>query len=119
LLQTIIRIRPKFNQHKHSDVAVWEFVTEHLGHLPIHLVSGNSTTAIIERRPKILSDRLIAFYVQRGLSVPIDAGKFQQGLRERYIKRDGMFFTNEQVQEYDRKKKRSTQLCATQHFCSQ
>ena len=94
----------KFNQHKHSDVGIWEFVAEHLDHLPIHLVSGNSTTAIIERSPKILFDRLIAFYVQRGLPVPIDAGKFQQGLRERFIERDGMFFTNEQVQEYDRKK---------------
>ena len=94
----------KFNQHKHSDLGVWEFVAEHLEHLPIHLVSGNSTTAIIERSPKILFDRLIAFYVQRGLPVPIDAGKFQQGLRERFIERDGMFFTNEQVQEYDRKK---------------
>ncbi len=94
----------KFNQHKHSDVGVWEFVAEHLDHLPIHLVSGNSTTAIIERSPKILFDRLIAFYVQRGLPVPIDAGKFQLGLRERFIERDGMFFTNEQVQEYDRKK---------------
>ena len=94
----------KFNQHKHSNVGVWEFVAEHLEHLPIHLVSGNSTTAIIERSPKILFDRLIAFYVQRGLPVPIDAGKFQQGLRERFIERDGMFFTNEQVQEYDSKK---------------
>lgn len=94
----------KFNHHKHTDIGVWEFVAEHLDHLPIHLVSGNSTTAIIERSPKILFDRLIAFYVQRGLPVPINAGKFQQGLRERFIERDGMFFTNEQVQEYDRKK---------------
>jgi len=93
-----------FDQSQNSSSAVWEFVAEHLQHLPIHLVSGNSTTAIIERSPKILFDRLIAFYVQRGLPVPIDAGKFQQGLRERFIERDGMFFTNEQVQEYDRKK---------------
>lgn len=94
----------RFDKNKNSDVGVWEFVAEHLEHLPIHLVSGNSTTAIIERSPKILFDRMIAFYVQRGLPVPIDAGKFQQGLRKRFIERDGMFFTNEQVQEYDRKK---------------
>lgn len=93
-----------FDKNQNSSSAVWEFVAEHLEHLPIHLVSGNSTTAIIERSPKILFDRLIAFYVQRGLPVPIDAGMFQQGLRERFIERDGMFFTNEQVQEYDRKK---------------
>jgi hypothetical protein len=93
-----------FDKNQNSSSTVWEFVAEHLEHLPIHLVSGNSTTAIIERSPKILFDRLIAFYVQRGLPVPIDAGKFQQGLRERFIERDGMYFTNEQMQEYDRKK---------------
>jgi hypothetical protein len=94
----------KFQKNQNADVSIWDFVDEHLHHLPVHLVVGNSTTAIIERSPKILFDRLIAFYVQRGLPVPIDAGKFQQGLRERFIERDGMFFTNEQVQEYDKKK---------------
>ena len=94
----------KFKQHQNTDIAVWDFVEEHLNHLPIHLVKDNSTTAIIERSPKILFDRLIAFYVQKGLPVPIDAGAFQKGLRERFVERDGMFFTNEQVQEYDKKK---------------
>jgi DNA modification methylase len=95
----------KFKQNQNSGVAVWDFLEEHLHHLPVHLVVENSTTAIIERSPKILFDRLIAYYVQKGLPVPIDAGKFQQGLRERFIERDGMFFTNEQVQQYDKKKK--------------
>ncbi|TXH59591.1 MAG: hypothetical protein E6Q89_02080, partial [Bacteroidia bacterium] len=94
----------KFSNNKNNIVAVWDFVLMHLTHLPLHLVKDNSTSSIIERSPKILFDRLIAFYVQRGLPVPIDAGKFQQGLRERFIERDGMFFTNEQVQEYDTKK---------------
>lgn len=94
----------KFNNNKNDSVAVWDFVLMHLSHLPIHLVKDNSTTSIIERSPKILFDRLIAFYVQKGLPVPIDALKFQQGLRERFLERDGMFFTNEQVQEYDTKK---------------
>ena len=94
----------KFKQNQNATIAVWDFVEEHLNHLPIHLVKDNATTAIIERSPKILFDRLIAFYVQRRLPVPIDAGAFQKGLRERFIERDGMFFTNEQVQEYDKKK---------------
>jgi len=93
-----------FRQKQHTELAVWDFVEEHLNHLPIHLMDGNSTTAIIERSPKILFDRLIAFYVQKGLPVPIDAGKFQKGLRERFVGRDGMFFTQEQVQIYDKKK---------------
>lgn len=94
----------KFEQHQYTDMGVWDFVEEHLNHLPIHLVKENSTTAIIERSPKILFDRLIAFYVQKGLPVPIDAGKFQHGLRERFVETDGMFFTTEQAAEYDKKK---------------
>lgn len=100
----------KFKHQEKSESGTWDFIEEHLNHLPIHLVVGNSTTAIIERSPKILFDRLIAFYVQRGLLVPIDAGKFQKGLRERFIERDGMFFTNEQVQEYDKKKKENPEF---------
>jgi DNA modification methylase len=94
----------KFKKHENIFVGVWDFVEEHLNHLPVHVIRENATTAIIERSPKILFDRLIAFYVQKGLPVPIDAGAFQKGLRERFIERDGMFFTNEQVQEYDKKK---------------
>lgn len=94
----------KFQQSQHSAIGVWDFVEEHLSHLPIHLVKENSTTAIIERSAKILFDRLIAFYVQRSLPVPIDAGKFQEGLKERFVERDGMYFTQEQVEEYERKK---------------
>ncbi len=88
-----------------SESTLWEFVEEYLSHLPIHVVKENKSTAIIERSPKILYDRLVAYYVQKNRPVPIDAGKFQKELRDRYVERDGMFFTNEQVQEYDRKKK--------------
>lgn len=94
----------KFQESQHSPMGVWDFVEEHLAHLPIHLVKDNATTAIVERSAKILFDRLIAFYVQRSLPVPIDAGKFQEGLKERFIERDGMYFTQEQVEEYERKK---------------
>lgn len=100
----------KFKKSYSKDFGIWNFIEEHLNHLPIHLIEGSSTTAIIERSPKILFDRLIAFYVQRDLPVPIDAGKFQQGLRERFVERDGMFFTNEQVQEYDKKKKENPEF---------
>lgn len=93
-----------FTQNNNQSTNVWHFIEEHLNRLPIHIVDKNATSAIIERSPKILFDRLVAFYIQRGLPVPIDAGAFQKGLRERFIERDGMFFTNEQVQEYDKKK---------------
>ena len=93
-----------FKQHKHLETGIWDFVDEHLNHLPVHIKKDNATTAIIERSPKILFDRLIAFYVQRGLPVPIDAGKFQEGLKQKYAERDGMYFTSEQLQKYDKLK---------------
>jgi hypothetical protein len=87
-----------------GEFAVWDFVTEHLCHLPVHIKRESSTTAIIERSPKILFDRLITFYLMRGLPVPIDARDFQEGLKQRFIERDGMYFTAEQAAEYDEKK---------------
>ena len=58
---------------------VWTFVEEHLKHLPVHQIVGESTSTIVERSPKILYDRLISYYVQNGLPIPIDAKEFQAG----------------------------------------
>ncbi len=93
-----------FKQHKHLETGIWDFVSEHLNHLPVHIKKNNATTAIIERSPKILFDRLISFYVQKGLPVPIDARKFQEGLKQKHIERDGMFFSSNEVQKYDKLK---------------
>lgn len=93
-----------------GEVAVWDFVIEHLQHLPSHIKRENSTTAIIERSPKILFDRLITFYLMRGLPVPIDARDFQEGLKQRFVERDGMYFTGEQAAEYDEKKANTKQF---------
>ena len=93
----------RFNSNQ-SDVAVWDFVAEQLNHLPIHIKQDKSTAAIVERSPKILFDRLISFYLMRGLSVPVDAKEFQEGLKQKFVERDGMFFASEQASEYDEKK---------------
>ena len=80
---------------------VWEFVREHLAHLPVTIHKTGKSTAVVERSPKILYDRLITFYLMRSLPVPIDAADFQAGLRQKFIERDGMFFDKEQAAEYD------------------
>lgn len=89
---------------------VWDFVIEYLEHLPVHIEKNNCTTSIVERSPKILYDRLITYYVQKGFPVPLDASEFQIGLRERLNERDGMFFTAPQSYEYDIKKKESPEF---------
>lgn len=87
---------------------LWDFIEDLLEHLPVHLRRDNATTAVIERSPKILFDRLIAYYVQHGYQVPIDAAEFQKGLKNRFVERDGMFFTAEQAIDYEDKKKETT-----------
>lgn len=79
-------------QVEHQDVIVWDFVTEHLNHLPVHIKKGNNTSAIIERTPKLLFDRLITYYLMRSLLVPINTNEFQEGLKQRFVE-DGMYFT--------------------------
>ena len=94
----------KFFQTGGSKENVWDFIDEHLLHLPVHIEKGNATTSVVERSPKILFDRLISYYVQKGFAIPMDAQEFQQGLHERYAERDGMFFTAAQAVEYEEKK---------------
>lgn len=95
----------KMEQSADKAENVWDFVGELLGCLPVHLHNDNKTTAVVERSPKILYDRMIAYYVQRGYPVPMDATEFQKGLCEHFIERDGMFFTVEKAVEYDEKKR--------------
>lgn len=89
---------------------VWDFIEELLEYLPVHIKKDDSTTAIVERTPKILFDRLIAYYVQKGYPVPMDASEFQKGLKERFMERDGMYFTAKQANEYEEKKKMTTRF---------
>lgn len=102
----------KFDSSLDTSSNTWDFVEELLEHLPVHLRKDNSTTAVVERSPKILFDRLIAYYVQRGYPVPMDAAEFQKGLKDRFVERDGMFFTAEQAIEYEEKKKDTTSFVA-------
>ncbi len=101
-----IEFQQKFDSEQ-GDITIWDFIDEHLNHLPVHFEKEHSTAAIIERNPKILFDRAITFYLMRGLPVPIDARDFQLGLKQKFIERDGMFFSAEQATEYDAKKAKS------------
>lgn len=99
------RLSEYLNDLQDKNQCVWDFIDELLRHLPVHTKIDNSTAALVERSPKILFDRLISFYVQKGYAIPMNAVDFQKGLRERFVERDGMFFTADQVSEYEEKKK--------------
>lgn len=108
----------KFEQSIDKSVNAMDFIEELLYHLPVHLEKNNSTTAVIERSPKILYDRLISYYVQHGYAIPMDAQEFQKALRERFIERDGMFFTASQTVEYEAKKEKTNGVVPMALFIS-
>lgn len=108
----------KFETTQDKSENVWSFTEELLLRLPVHLQKESMTTAVVERSPKILYDRLISYYVQHGYNVPLSAAEFQKGLRERFVERDGMFFTAEHAIEYEEKKAKAPEMVPMALFIS-
>lgn len=84
-----------------NEKTAWSFVEQHLENLPIAVVTNNRIELIAERQGYLLFDRMIAYHIMNGLPVPIDANEFYVGLDTRFIKRDGMYFLPNQINEYD------------------
>lgn len=82
----------------------WAFVKEHLGNVPVFVGRASEGEVVAERTAQMLLDRMIAFHVQRGISVPLSGPEFLQGLAQRFPERDAMYFLPDQVAEYDRKR---------------
>ncbi|WP_214805992.1 DNA methyltransferase [Exiguobacterium sp. s46] len=96
----------------------WNFIEQHLEKLPIYSDFNNVPTVIIERTPRILFDRMVAYYVQRGFNVPVSSAQFQQEVTQRFPIRDGMVFLYSQVSNYDRKRKTQKDYLQTTLFIS-
>lgn len=107
-----------FESSENTSLNVWDFVEELLEHLPVHMQKEHTTTAVVERSPKILYDRMIAYYVQHNYPVPMNAAEFQKGLRDHFVERDGMYFTATQVVEYEDKKSKTSDFQAPSLFVS-
>ncbi len=84
--------------------SVWDFVRTHLGYLPSVKMKGGELEYIQERDPRIIFDRMVAWFVKHGFPVPLSSQEFQAGLSQRFEPRDGMVFLPEQAAEYDKKR---------------
>ena len=94
----------RFITEVNSEEGVWDFVRTHLKYLPVAKIKGGKLVTVSERDPRLLFDQVVAYYVRKGYNVPISSQDFQEGLAQRFDERDGMYFLNSQVAEYDKKK---------------
>ncbi len=95
---------------------VWDFVRTHLKQLPVFLAKDSQAKVIAERQNYLLFDRMVAFHVQRGVTMPMSAAEFYAGLVQRFSERDGMYFLPEQVAEYDKKRMTVREVLQLQLF---
>jgi len=97
-------LEERFKLTAGTEEGVWDFVRTHLKQLPVFVSKDGKAEVIAERQNYLLFDRMVAFHVQRGVTVPLSAAEFYAGLAQRFPERDGMYFLPEQVAEYDKKR---------------
>jgi DNA modification methylase len=97
-------LEERFAKRGESEEGVWDFMKTHLRNLPVVKAYAGQLEFIAERDPRILYDRMVAFYVGHSTPVPLSSAEFQAGLALRFPQRDEMFFLPEQVNEYDHKR---------------
>ncbi|MGM0840265.1 MAG: DNA methyltransferase [Bacillota bacterium] len=98
--ESVIQMKSESN----TEDSAWTFINQHLEKLPVFTDVMGNAAVIVERTPRILYDRMIAYHVLTGLPIPINALDFQEKLAVRYPIRDGMVFLESQVAEYDKKR---------------
>jgi hypothetical protein len=80
----------------------WKFVDAHIKQLPISKIKNNALEFLIEREPRRIFDRMVAWFVLHDKIVPISLDELMSGIQGRYPTRDGMVFHAEQVAIYDK-----------------
>ena len=97
-------LEDRFRLAAGTEDGAWDFVRTHLRQLPVFVSKADEVEVVSERQDYLLFDRMVAFHVLRGATVPLSATEFYQGLRQRFPERDRMYFLAEQVVEYDRRR---------------
>lgn len=98
--------------------SAWDFVQTHLRQLPVAKAKGGILEMVVERDPRRIYDRMVAWFVRHDFPVPLSTEEFLDGLRSRFPERDGMVFLPEQVAEYDRKRAQAAQAPQMELFVS-
>ena len=111
-------LEDRFRLESGTEEGVWDFVRTHLKQLTIFISKDGQAEIVAERQSFLLFDRMVAFHVQRGVTVPMSAAEFYAGLEQRFPPRDGMYFLPEQAVEYDKKRMTVKEVFQLQLFVS-
>jgi DNA modification methylase len=111
-------LETRFSKTGGSEESVWDFVRVHLNYLPVVKSNKEDLDFIAERDPRIIFDRMVAWFVRHNTPVPMSTQEFQAGLSHRFEERDGMIFLPDQVSEYDRKRAQAAQAPQLELFVS-
>jgi hypothetical protein len=111
-------LEDRFKLTAGTEDGVWDFVRTHLKQLPVFVSNNGQAEIIAERQNYLLFDRMVAFHVQRGVTVPVSASEFYAGLEQRFPPRDGMYFLTDQAAEYDKKRMTVREVIQLELFVS-
>jgi len=111
-------LEERFKINAGTEDGVWDFVRTHLKQLPVFVSKNDQAEVIAERQNYLLFDRMVAFHVQRGVTVPLSAAEFYAGLEQRFPPRDSMYFLSDQAAEYDKKRMTVKEILQLQLFVS-
>ena len=109
-------LEERFIKSGGGEDSAWDFVRTHLKYLPSVKTRASALEFIAERDPRIIFDRMVAWFIRHNAPVPFSSQEFQEGLRNRFPARDGMVFLPEQVTEYDRKRAQVAQAPQMEMF---
>lgn len=87
-----------------TEDGVWDFIKQHLEQLPVVVARDDIIEVLAERQNYMLYDRMVAFHLENGYTIPMGAAEFYQGLHQRFPERDGMYFLPQQIPQYEQKR---------------
>ncbi len=94
----------EMKRNVNTEQSIWIFLKQHLQQLPVFIGKKGDLEILVERTPRVLFDRVVAYHVQNGYPVPLSSAEFQAAVSQRFPMRDGMVFLEDQVAEYDKKR---------------
>ncbi|MDB5875724.1 MAG: methylase [Ramlibacter sp.] len=111
-------LEDRFKKSGATTESAWDFLQTHLKNLSITKARNGELEFIVERDPRRIYDRLVAWFVRHDSPVPLSSDEFLSGLRSRFPERDGMVFLPGQVPEYDKKRALAAQAPQMELFVS-